>query len=238
MADAKTDGTASTSSGTTGTTGTTEGTGTTGTTAEGTTSSGTTGGDGTGTTGKTDSGGTGGTGNQGTDGTQGATPKAPEKYDLKIPDGGERFLRTEDLADFEKIARENDWTQEEANAEIQFHIERAVEREKAEANALTEAFKADPEYGGEKLETTKRQAQTAIDRIFPEGHRLRDQFKSLLDRPTVGNNLVVAAFLAEVGKMMGEDSPGRTTGAPAGSTKSAAEKLYDHEDSKKLDGRA
>jgi hypothetical protein len=159
------------------------------------------------------------------------TPKAPDKYALKVPDSGAEYIGDEDLKYIEQVARESDWTNDEAQAEIDAAVTRASAREKAQAAKYLEEFKADADYGGDKLEATQKLTKKAIDRIFPVGHRLRDRFLKTMNREVYGNNLVLAAALAEVGRLMGEDSPtqGRSSSGGSGD---AASKLYDHPTSK------
>ncbi len=167
------------------------------------------------------------TADQGKAGEPGAQPKAPEKYELKVPEGGDAYIGTEDLKFIEEVARANDWTQQEAQAEITSAVERAQTREKGMAVKFLAELKGDQDYGGEKLETTQRLAKKAIDRIFPTGHRLRERFVAQMNREIIGNNLLYAAALAEVGRMLGEDAPGQARPA-AGTKDDAASKLYDH----------
>lgn len=164
------------------------------------------------------------------------TPKAPAKYELKVPDAHKARIGSAELKFFEEVARSNDWTQEDAQAEVEKHIELAIARETEAATAALAAFTADPDYGGDNLAQTQLLAQRAVNRIFPEGHKLREPFQELMSRPIVKDNLLYAAALAEVGRMMGEDT---TTGgrAPAGGTKDAASSFYDHPTSKALEGR-
>lgn len=159
-----------------------------------------------------------------------AAAKAPDKYELKVPDGGDQYIGADDLKFIEEVARTNDWTQDEAQAEIASAVERATKREKAMGAKFLEELKADADYGGDKLEETQTLSKKAIDRIFPVGHRLREKFLAQISREVIGNNLVYAAALAEVGRMLGEDSPGATRQRTAEGD--AASKLYDHPTSK------
>lgn len=159
-----------------------------------------------------------------------AAAKAPAKYELKVPDGGDQYIGAEDLKFIEEVARANDWTQDEAQGEIASAVERATKREKQQGAALLAELKADEDYGGDKLEETQTLTKKAIDRIFPVGHRLREKFLAQMSREVIGNNLVYAAALAEVGRMLGEDSPAASRQRSAGGD--AASKLYDHPTSK------
>lgn len=180
-------------------------------------------------------------GSEGKPGDQagGATtpPKAPDKYELTIPAGGEQYLGSEDLTYIEGVARESGWTNDEAQAEIASAVARSQAREEAASAKLLADFKADKDYGGANLEQTQQLSKRAIDRIFPDGHRLREPLLSTLGRKTVANNVTIVAFLAEVGRLMGEDTPGATRagGAATGTGDQAkADKFYDHPTSKAL----
>ncbi len=170
----------------------------------------------------------------GKDDTAGAASKVPEKYELKVPEGGEEYFRAKDLEFIAEVAKANQWTQEEAQAELVAAAERAKAREESLGQEYLEQLKADEDYGGAHLEETQRLSRKAIDRIFPPGHRLRDEFKKFMNRGVVGNHLLTVAALAEVGRLMSEDSPGQTLSAAPGAGDSAADKLYDNPASKAL----
>lgn len=186
-----------------------------------------------------------GKGTEGTEGKQGekggkaddqaGQSKAPATYELKLPEGGDAYIGEQDLTFIQEVARNNDWTNEEAQNEINAAVERAAAREEAAGKKFLEELKADEDYGGTKLEETQRLANKAIDAVFPKGHRLRDRMLGVMNRKLVGNNLAVAAFMAEVGRRVSEDAPGQTPST--GGKGDAASKLYDHADSKAADGR-
>jgi len=163
-----------------------------------------------------------------------AAPKAPSKYELKIPDTASAMLGTADVKLLEDIARGADWTNEEAQAALEEQIAIAT----AQSERFTAETLADPEYGGDHFEETKRLARAVIDRVRPDGHGRRENFLRFMGRGGAGNHVEVLSFLADLGKMMGEDSPIHARGASGKSTESAASKLYDHPDSKKLDAGA
>jgi hypothetical protein len=167
-----------------------------------------------------------------------AEAKAPEKYELTVPEGGAQYIAADDLAFIEEVARANDWTNDEAQAEINASVERATARETAQAAKLLSELKADKDYGGEKLADTQRLATAAINKVFPVGHRLREGFLQQFNRGVVQNNLLYLAFLAEIGRQMGEDSPAHSQSTSGRSGQDLASKLYDHPDSVKLRERA
>jgi len=175
----------------------------------------------------------GATGDQG---TQGGAPAAtvetktgaPEKYALTLPDGG--YLEAGDLAEIEKIARANDWTNDEAQSALTEHAAAL----KVQSDRWLEATKADKDYGGEKLVETQRLANAVITRLRPEGHPRRDAFMRFVNRGGAFNHPEVVSFLADLGKMMGEDSA--TGGNAPRTVKSTTQKFYDHPTSVQAEG--
>ncbi len=151
-----------------------------------------------------------------------AAPKAPEKYELTVAEAGKAHLDAGDLAAIEKVARDNDWT----NQEAQDLVNEQVEASAALALRYFETTKADAEYGGDKLAATQQLARAAVDRIRPQGHARREAFMSFINRAGAGNHIEVVSFLADLGKLMAEDSPaqGRIGSSPSGQT--VEEKLY------------
>ena len=151
----------------------------------------------------------------------GKTPKAPASYALTMPKGAEAWLADSDLANIAKIAKENDWTNEEAQARLEDYADQLV--------AQSATFKAEVEgnkdYGGEKLVETQRLANLVIDRVRPKGHARAEAFKSLLVRTGYGNNIEVLSFLADLGKLMAEDRP-EMQSAGAGGKRTPEEVLY------------
>jgi hypothetical protein len=172
--------------------------------------------------------------------TAAGTPpaKAPDKYELRIPEGGERFVGPDDLKFVENVARANGWTQEEAQAELADAVKRSAARETQVSAAFLESAKADREYGGAQFGETQRLAQRAIDRIRPDGHARRASFLSVLERGGAKNNIEVLAFLADLGKGMSEDAPGAHRSAMQHTSESVAEKFYDHPSSRAADGKS
>lgn len=147
------------------------------------------------------------------------TPKAPEKYSLKLPDGGR--LDESDLKTVEELSRANDYTNDEAQA---FLDEQAnvIAKKSEEYAAVT---KADKDYGGAQLEQTQKLARLVVDRIRPIGHPRREGFVKFINRGGAGNHIEVVSFLADLGKQMAEDvSMGGLGGG--GGEKSTTQKLY------------
>jgi hypothetical protein len=145
---------------------------------------------------------------------------APEKYELTVPEGQE-YLEADDLQAIEVIARGKGWTNEQAQAAVNEHVE-AVESRKAR---FLEESKQDPVYGGDKLDQTVLLANKALDRLHPKGDLEGDRFRKLLSRSGYGNNIAVLAHLAKLGKMMGEDG-GLPGSGHSGDKKTAEEIMY------------
>ena len=160
-----------------------------------------------------------------------APPKAPEKYALKVPDAGAAFIDDADLKDLETVARAANWSNEDAQAALDEHIARV----QARSDRYLAATKADPEYGGEHLTESQRLAKRVIDRVRPTDHKRRESFMAFLNRDGAGNHIEVLSFLADLGKMMGEDSPAHGRSISGGSGKDAAATLYDHPTSQALE---
>lgn len=161
------------------------------------------------------------------DGTATPEPKAPEKYELKVPDTSKAYVDKADLEYLEQVARANKWSNDDAQAALEEHVTTV----KAQADRYAAETKADKTYGGDKFDETQRLARTVIDRIRPAGHERRDSFLAFLGRGGAGNHIEVISFLADLGKQMGEDAPAasRSTDSSGGD---AASKLYDHPTSK------
>jgi hypothetical protein len=155
--------------------------------------------------------------------------KAPEKYELKIPETGAAYVDPADLAHLETMARTAGWSNEDAQAALDEHVATI----QAQAARYLAETTADTQYGGAKLSESQRLAQTAIDRIRPVGHQRREAFLRFLGRGGAGNHPEVIGFLADLGQQMGEDRPTHARSSDAGG-KGAAAILYDHPDSQKL----
>lgn len=149
------------------------------------------------------------------------SPKAPEKYELTLPDGGR--MDASDLASIEEAARAADMSNEDAQAWINENDSNIA---KQSARWATET-KADKELGGDKLAETQQLAKAGIDRIFPKGDPHRDGFLKFLNRGGAGNNIHVVRAFARIGKLTAEDS---VTGGKGGGGSDAdpASKLYDN----------
>jgi len=152
----------------------------------------------------------------------------PDKYELKIPDDATDWLDANDLKAIEGIAKKNKWTQEQAQGALEEHAETLV----AQSKAFRAEIEADPTYGGDNLAETQRLATLAIDRIRPKDTDQGKALRSMLAKTGYGNNLMVVSLLADMGKMMDEDSTHLVAGAGKGKPKDPAEALYGKEATK------
>lgn len=159
-------------------------------------------------------------------GGKGSTEQgAPEKYALTLPDDG--ILDARDQAAIEAYARANGLSNDDAQALLEDHAGQL----RTQSETWLNETKKDKTYGGEKLAETQKLARSAIDRLRPEGHPRRDSFRALLNKGGIMNHLEVVSFLADLGRMMGED--GGVAGAGGGGKKKSLEdKLYTHPTSK------
>lgn len=152
----------------------------------------------------------------------GDTPKAPEKYDLKVPSGDDVYVDDRLLKRVETLARASGWSNADAQAALEEHLGNV----KAELQEFLSVTKADPEYGGAQLAESQRLAKLAIDKIRPAGHGRRESFLRFVNRAGAFNHIEVVSFLADLGKLMAEDKP--VSGGPAsGGRKPTGDVLYD-----------
>lgn len=154
-------------------------------------------------------------------GAAAAVPKAPEKYELKVPMGDEVYVDDRVLSRITTIARASGWSNDDAQAAL----EEFLGNVKAEGQEFLTATKADPDYGGDRLAETQRLAKVVIDKIRPVGHTRRDEFLRLVNRAGAFNHIEVVSFLADLGKLMAEDRPARGTGG-AGAGRTPEQVLY------------
>lgn len=145
--------------------------------------------------------------------------KAPAAYKLTIPE--KSTIDDGDVKIIEQVARENDWTNEEAQAALDRHNVTLIEQ----SARFLEQTKADTTYGGDNLAVTQARAKALLDRVRPASTPQGKAIRALLDKSGYGNHLEVVSLLADLGKMMEEDSP--AVGGNVGGAKTVEEKLYD-----------
>jgi len=153
----------------------------------------------------------------------GDTPKAPEKYDLKVPTGDEVYVDEGVLKRIETVARASGWSNEDAQA----YLDENLVFLKAQIQEDFTVTKADPDYGGEKLAEVERLVVHAIDKVRPLGHGRRESFLRYLNRAGALKNINVVSYLADVGKLMAEDRPAAGGGPGGGERKRTADVLFD-----------
>jgi len=126
---------------------------------------------------------------------------APEKYELKAPEGEEfdsSFLKT-----YEETARELNMTNEAAQKMIDklspVLQQQTVERIEAIRSEWAEASKSDKEFGGAKLNENLAVAKTALDKFgTPE-------LKQLINDSGIGNHPELIRFFYRAGKAITPD---------------------------------
>lgn len=146
--------------------------------------------------------------------------EVPEKYDFKPPEGMEFDEETINL--YAEAAKEAGLSQEKADiilGKIAPHLAqqqiKAVEKASAEWEA---ASRADPEFGGDKLNENLSVAAKAIEQFATP------ELKTLLNESRLGNNPEVIRLFYRVGKSISQDGF-----VPAGSavqTKERAKALF------------
>lgn len=146
--------------------------------------------------------------------------KVPAKYELKLPE--KTTLDASDVKAIETIARENGWSNEEAQLALQHHHDTLLEQ----ADQFLTVTKADPTYGGDNLAKSQARAKAVIDRVRPASHPRAAAFKALLDKSGYGNHIEILSFLADLGGMIEEDGGAGGDGTSGAKTPDAAEVLY------------
>lgn len=136
--------------------------------------------------------------------------EVPEKYDFKPPEGMEFDEETINL--YAEAAKEAGLSQEKADiilGKIAPHLAqqqiKAVEKASSEWEA---ASRADPEFGGDKLNENLSVAAKAIEQFATP------ELKTLLNESRLGNNPEVIRLFYRVGKAISEDGFVSATGAP------------------------
>lgn len=145
--------------------------------------------------------------------------KAPESYDLKMPDGVE--LDTAAADEFKGIAKEYGLTQEQAQkvADIGAKmVQRQTEAHQAQVQTWVDAVKTDKEIGGDKLNENLAIARKTIDTFgSPE-------LKEMLNVTGIGNHPEIVKLAYKIGKAISDD--GFVRGGNTSAPRSAAEVMY------------
>lgn len=151
----------------------------------------------------------------------GDKPKAPDKYALKLPTETGDYLDESDLTTIEAAARAKGWTNDQAQAALDEYAD-GLATQSASFRTETEQ---DQTYGGDKLAETQRLARLALDKVRPADTEQGKALRRLLTKTGYGNNLKIVSFLADIGKLMAEDSPSGA-GHGAGPGKASTAELF------------
>ena len=141
---------------------------------------------------------------------------APEKYEFTPPEGME--LDPVALGKFEPIARELNLDQEQANKLVGIYAELAKGHNEAWAKTQEDwraSVTTDQEFGGEKLETTLRDANLALTKFAQPADIAEIKALGLANCPPL------VKLLARAGALMGEDKIFNGNGTPEANTEAA-----------------
>ena len=160
---------------------------------------------------------------------------APVVYDLKVPADALGLVDEKDLAFFKTAAEKAKWSAADAQAAVDEFVTLA----QAQSARFLAETQADPTYGGANFAESQRRAMAVINRLRPAGHPRHDSFQAFLAKGGAGNHLEVISILADLGKLMGEDTPpdGKAAG-PGGTGGDPAKGFYTHPTSVALDKQA
>ena len=150
---------------------------------------------------------------------------APEKYDLKLPEGS--LLEPTALDRIAKLAKERGLSNEDAQKELDRDndtLKAYVEGQKAQLKKESETWlkecEADKEFGGEKFKESAEYAKRVLKWADESG-----AFGKVLDETGFGDHPVVFRVFAKLGRAFKEDKvihAGETPAAP----KTLEERLY------------
>ena len=155
----------------------------------------------------------------------GTKPPAPEKYDLKLPDGSP--LGTDAIERTAAFAKERGLTNDIAQALLARDHDLAVmasQTQEQQAVAAREQWvqqgRADQEIGGAKFSEHVALAARVVSRFGT------DQFKQALESTGLGNHPELVRVFARIGRLMSDDQfvmPGQR--APEPEPKKGAEEI-------------
>ena len=130
-----------------------------------------------------------------------AKPTAPETYEFKAPEG--RTFDSEVIAEYSKVAKELNLSQEAAQRVLDSVGPKLAERQAAQIEAIrngwADSSKADKEFGGEKLSENLGVAKRALDQFGTS------ELRALLNESGLGNHPEVIRFMYRAGKAISED---------------------------------
>lgn len=126
---------------------------------------------------------------------------APETYEFKAPEG--RVFDSEVIAEYSKVAKELNLSQEAAQRVLDAVGPKLAERQAAQIEAVRNGWadnsKADKEFGGDKLTENLGVAKKALDQFGTA------ELRSLLNESGLGNHPEVIRFMYRAGKAISED---------------------------------
>jgi len=151
-------------------------------------------------------------------------PKAPDSYDLKLPEGTN--LDDAALEQITERARKLGLTQEQAeklleqeNTNAAKAAEQQQETWKSQVEEWGKAVKSDKEIGGDKYDATVKASRQAVEKFASP------ELKKALNETGFGNHPELVRCFAKIGKAMGEEQP--ASGSPGGGDpKDTASILY------------
>lgn len=154
-----------------------------------------------------------------------AKPVAPEKYELKLPEGA--LIDAARLTEIAADAKAQGLSQDQAQALVEREHKAVSAYQTAQLEALSaksdqwiSEVQADKEIGGQDAVKNVTLAQRVLDRFGDVG------FKQTLNDTKLGNHPGLVRLLVRIGKTMGDDQlviPGPQSGA---APKSAADVFY------------
>ena len=138
--------------------------------------------------------------------TPGEPQGAPETYEFKTPEGLPEGIEVDSqiLDAYSEAAREADLSQDKAQGMFDKVMStlhrRGFEEQERQSNEWIKEAKADPDFGGDKLEENLGIAKKAVNEFGSDG--LRDLLES---RTGLGNHPEVIRFMVKVGRALSED---------------------------------
>jgi hypothetical protein len=124
-------------------------------------------------------------------------PGAPDKYELKLPEN--TLLDKKALQRLEAVARENDLTNDEAQAIVNQHSESFANAVKEQSEEWRNQVLNDREIGGDDAKRSFALAQRMVEKHGPP------ELKAELEKFGYGNHPSFVKFCVRLGKAMGED---------------------------------
>lgn len=130
--------------------------------------------------------------------------KAPEKYELKLPE--KTSLDKNWVERIAGYAKERGLSNDEAQAlldmqaeSVDKYVEGAIAMNQKQVNEFRKMSESDPEFGGEKLNESVQLANSALKRFGGE------ELINLLDKSGYGNHPEVIRAFYRIGKAMSND---------------------------------